>query len=73
MMWIACTIQVLAPLEKKGLCEVEDPPCDCPEYGDGYYATFFFDPDGLKFEFVTTPNYPKKKKARDERRADQDV
>ena len=62
--------KVLAPLEKEGLCEVEDPPCDCPEYGDGYYATFFFDPDGLKFEFVTNPNYFKKKKARDERIAE---
>lgn len=60
---------VLAPLEKEGLCVVEDPPCDCPEYGDGYYATFFFDPDGLKYEFVTNANYFGKKKARDGRKA----
>jgi catechol 2,3-dioxygenase-like lactoylglutathione lyase family enzyme len=47
--------EVLTPLEKEGLCRVEDPPCDCPEYGEGYYATFFFDPDGLKYEFVYKP------------------
>lgn len=60
--------EVLAPLEKEGLCLVEDPPCDCPEYGEGYYATFFFDPDGLKYEFVINPNYFGKKKARDEKK-----
>jgi catechol 2,3-dioxygenase-like lactoylglutathione lyase family enzyme len=49
--------EVLVPLEKKGVCTIEDPPCDCPEYGEGYYATFFFDPDGLKYEFVHTPGY----------------
>jgi hypothetical protein len=27
----------------------------CPEYCQGYYATFFFDPDGLKYEFVFKP------------------
>jgi hypothetical protein len=35
---------------------------ECPEYDEGYYATFFFDPDGLKFEFVVN-------EARDRRRA----
>ena len=34
---------------------VEDPPIDCPEYGEGYYATFFFDPDGIKLEVTYTP------------------
>lgn len=58
---------VLVPLERRGLCTVEDPPCDCPEYGPGYYATFFFDPDGLKFEFVINPNYFRKRKEREER------
>ena len=57
--------EVLVPLEKKGLCRVEDPPCDCPEYGEGYYATFFTDPDGLKYEFVINPNHLRKKRARD--------
>jgi glyoxylase I family protein len=61
--------EILVPLEREGLCVVEDPPCDCPEYGEGYYATFFFDPDGLKFEFVTNPNYFRMKKARDDGQA----
>ena len=32
-----------------------DPPADYPQYSDGYYAVFFADPDGLKLEFVHTP------------------
>jgi len=52
---------VLKPLEAAGLCTVEDPPCDCPEYGEGYYATFFYDPDGLKYEFVINPNHSRNK------------
>ncbi len=55
---------VLLPLQKEGLCAIEDPPCDCPEYGEGYYATFFRDPDGLKYEFVINPNFLKEKKER---------
>ena len=35
--------------------DVEDPPIDCPEYRKGYYATFFFDPDGIKLEVTYTP------------------
>lgn len=53
---------VLSLLEKEKLCSVEDPPCDCPEYAEGYYATFFFDPDGLKYEFVYTPGYEEKRR-----------
>lgn len=30
--------------------KVVDPPADYPSYGDGYYAVFFLDPDGLKLE-----------------------
>ena len=56
--------EILVPLAKEGLCEIEDPPCDCPEYGEGYYATFFFDPDGLKYEFVINPNHIRKKEQR---------
>lgn len=59
--------EVLKPLEEEGLCTVEDPPCDCPEYDEGYYAAFFFDPDGLKFEFVINPQYQKKRRARMDR------
>ena len=29
---------------------VVDPPADYPSYGEGYYAVFFLDPDGLKLE-----------------------
>lgn len=32
-----------------------DPPADYPEYGPGYYAVFFADPDGLKLEYVYKP------------------
>lgn len=34
---------------------VLDPPADYPQYGLGYYAVFFADPDGLKLEFVHLP------------------
>lgn len=57
--------EVLVPLEKAGYCRIEDAPCDCPEYGEGYYATFFFDPDGLKYEFVINPNFLHRKKLRE--------
>ena len=29
---------------------VVDPPAAYPSYGEGYYAVFFLDPDGLKLE-----------------------
>ncbi len=32
-----------------------DPPADYPQYGEGYYAVFFADPDGLKLEYVYKP------------------
>ena len=34
---------------------VLDPPADYPQYGPGYYAVFFADPDGLKLEYVFQP------------------
>ncbi len=34
---------------------VLDPPADYPKYGEGYYAVFFADPDGLKLEYVFKP------------------
>jgi glyoxylase I family protein len=34
---------------------VLDPPADYPEYGEGYYAVFFADPDGLKLEYCHVP------------------
>ncbi|HEY1125861.1 MAG TPA: VOC family protein [Sphingobium sp.] len=30
--------------------EIVDPPAVYPSYGEGYYAVFFRDPDGLKLE-----------------------
>lgn len=32
-----------------------DPPANYPQYGEGYYAVFFADPDGLKLEYVFKP------------------
>ena len=37
---------------------VLDPPADYPEYAPGYYAVFFADPDGIKLEYVFTPEWP---------------
>jgi len=45
--------------------KVVDPPADYPDYGEGYYAVFFLDPDGLKLEgMVCKPPRKKKKKAK---------
>ena len=35
--------------------EIEDPPVECPEIAEGFYATFFYDPDGIKLEITYTP------------------
>jgi len=35
-----------------------DPPAEYPEYTVGYYAVFFADPDGIKLEYVHTPQWP---------------
>ncbi|MDO8288177.1 MAG: VOC family protein [Parvibaculum sp.] len=32
-----------------------DAPADYPQYGKGYYAVMFADPDGLKLEYVFEP------------------
>jgi catechol 2,3-dioxygenase-like lactoylglutathione lyase family enzyme len=34
---------------------VLDPPAAYPQYGPGYYAVFFSDPDGMKLEVVHFP------------------
>ena len=62
MPW-ACTIWRLLPsrghvdafYQEVELPDAEDPPVDCPEYRDGYYATYFLDPDGIKMEVVFAP------------------
>lgn len=43
-----------AHLQRLGAA-ILDPPADYPQYGAGYYAVFFADPDGLKLEFVFKP------------------
>lgn len=35
--------------------DVLDPPAEYSHYGEGYYAVFFADPDGLKLEYVFKP------------------
>ncbi len=35
-----------------------DAPALYPEYTEGYYALFFADPDGMKLEYVYTPEWP---------------
>ena len=40
----------LYALLRKIKARVVDPPADYPSYGEGYYAVFFLDPDGLKLE-----------------------
>jgi catechol 2,3-dioxygenase-like lactoylglutathione lyase family enzyme len=37
---------------KKRRIKIADPPAEYPSYGDGYYAVFFLDPDGMKLEAV---------------------
>ena len=35
--------------------ETESAPKEFPHYVEGYYATFFYDPDGIKLEVVHEP------------------
>jgi catechol 2,3-dioxygenase-like lactoylglutathione lyase family enzyme len=52
----------------KGKVQVVDPPADYPEYGEGYYAVFFLDPDGLKLEgMVFKPRREATRKAKAKR------
>lgn len=43
-----------AAMKEKGAV-VLDPPAEYPQYGAGYYAVFFADPDGVKLEVVHLP------------------
>ncbi|MDP3736754.1 MAG: VOC family protein [Hyphomonadaceae bacterium] len=40
---------------KKFGATILDPPAEYADYGKGYYAVFFADPDGLKLEYAFTP------------------
>jgi glyoxylase I family protein len=42
-------------LLQKMEAKILDAPADYPQYGEGYYAVFFADADGLKLEFAYTP------------------
>jgi glyoxylase I family protein len=35
---------------------IESEPREYPQYGPGYYAVFFYDPDGIKLEILHTPS-----------------
>jgi catechol 2,3-dioxygenase-like lactoylglutathione lyase family enzyme len=43
---------------------IVDPPADYPHYGEGYYAVFFIDPDGLKLEGMVFKPPRKRKRAK---------
>lgn len=51
----------LYALLRKKKITVVDPPAEYPDYGEGYYAVYFLDPDGLKLEGMVCPPAPKKK------------
>ena len=44
-------------LHEKGI-KVLDAPAEYPQYAPGYYAVYFEDGDGLKFEVVHMPEFP---------------
>jgi len=54
----------LYALLKKHRVKVVDAPAEYPSYGDGYYAVFFLDPDGMKFEGVYFAEKQKRRKRR---------
>jgi catechol 2,3-dioxygenase-like lactoylglutathione lyase family enzyme len=53
----ACRAEVDALAERlKAMgATIESGPDDQPDYGEGYYAVFFLDPDGIKLELAHTP------------------
>ena len=57
----------LCDVLKSMKARVVDPPADYPDYGKGYYAVYFLDPDGLKLEGMVCPPVRKKRKARAKR------
>ncbi len=44
--------------------EIVDAPADYPDYGEGYYAVYFLDPDGLKLEAMHFVEKEKRRAAR---------
>lgn len=49
--------RVHAALQQLGV-PILDPPAPYEQYAPGYYAVFFSDPDGMKLEYVFTPQWP---------------
>ena len=45
-------IDSLYPLVKASGAEIVKPPSYYPQHGENYYALFFKDPDGIKYELV---------------------
>lgn len=54
-------------LKKKNVTVV-DPPAEYPDYGKGYYAVYFLDPDRLKFEGMYFPPKPRRKQKKKAKR-----
>ena len=42
---------------------IVDPPADYPSYGEGYYAVFFRDPDGMRLEAMVFEEKVKRRRA----------
>jgi catechol 2,3-dioxygenase-like lactoylglutathione lyase family enzyme len=55
----------LHALLKKHKVTVVDVPAEYPSYGEGYYAVYFLDPDGIKLEAV---HFAEKQKRRAHRK-----
>ncbi len=53
----ASRVEVDALAERLGPMDatIESGPADQPDYGEGYYAVFVLDPDGIKLELAHTP------------------
>jgi catechol 2,3-dioxygenase-like lactoylglutathione lyase family enzyme len=58
-------VDALHEFLKQRKITIVDPPADYPSYGEGYYAVYFLDPDGMKFEAVY---FEEKRKRRARRR-----
>jgi len=56
-------VDALGAFLAKTKARIVDPPADYPDYGAGYYAVFFLDPDGMKLEGMFFPRARKKKGA----------
>lgn len=57
-------VDALHKLLLKQNIRIVDPPADYPSYGEGYYAVYFLDPDGMKFEAVHFAEKQKRRSAR---------